>query len=494
MKALRRSLSPFRRRRNAQELIHDIQVKEGNHSMRNVAVRSSSLSSLIRYGEPKIPSASTTATATANSSTGNRGRTAARRWFRNKLTNVPTRDTSLERNRNVVDYLPVIRQVSLADTSVVDVTMKLRLMETQIRTAQRQGKQVSRAKVIGALLSVVDQLDAEQQQPLLSLQPKTNHATDKVTVIVRNQGNEGQYDEQSIDSLERSYQSSHCYSDLSMDTNDEKDEPPTRLQHKTKGFLPVSIVKKPKTEPKRKRFFGLAKPVSEPVSPASTKSVKFAEEPVVITKSSPKRPNTPQKERPTSTTSWFPSLMELDTPHLQQALADFFLIGSDPEVVDSKVVTPIPSSPGKKPSTTKRKSVAPKNETLCPCGSEGTPSVVASSLSNSPDRIVSPTKSTLDERGGPEVVPAKRGGVDVVPTKRGETKVVSTKWGGREVFSFKRRGPDDLPTKIVIDTSNLPSFMDSFNDEDAEFPLSEGEDDDWSNQREMYAVQNAARR
>jgi hypothetical protein len=214
MKAIRRSLSPFQRRKNIQELLDDVKAKEDEHMRMLTAPhsapqipregpsievsvppsprgRSSSRRWFVAKGKypvenkpRKVPDAAAPDTATTTVSGRNliasfannrksesvplaqplRGRVRSRSLGRTPSFETTgsmvhkTRASSLERP------VPVIRQVSLTDDSVVDISATLRQMETQLMTARKQGKRVSRAKVMGALLSVVDQLDADQKK------------------------------------------------------------------------------------------------------------------------------------------------------------------------------------------------------------------------------------------------------------------------------------------------------------------------------------------
>lgn len=231
MRAIKRSLSPFRRRKNVQELLDDVKAKEEVH-MRMLT-------------EPQIPREGPSIEVSVPQI--DRERPRARRWFaanekipaeklsyiipeveapdtatttlskisllagcvnnsksevvplpqsredsvlRRSLGSTPflgamgsmthkTRASSLER------MVPFTRQVSLTDDSVMDISATLRQMETQLMTARKQGKRVSRAKVMGALMLVVDQLDAKQnEEGDAKPRPKSNLCT-KPTLPVK---------------------------------------------------------------------------------------------------------------------------------------------------------------------------------------------------------------------------------------------------------------------------------------------------------------------
>lgn len=254
MKAFRRSLSPFRRRRNADDLIQEIKLKEEEHMKRSMIIKS----------EARVESRSSTRNRTSsrlNTAEKNdsvpemRGRSLSRggSWFqRNKtepklmaltnrdfgFTNEPTDSKKRDRRRHsfttlpptpamirsrsssIDRSLPTIRQVSLADHAVVDVTTALRQMETQISTARRQGKRVSRAKVMGALLSVVDQLDAEQNK----LGPQESKGLLEVTIKTSGNMSGDHFSQVTDDESVNSYNSSSVGTNQSRQTDDDEDD------------------------------------------------------------------------------------------------------------------------------------------------------------------------------------------------------------------------------------------------------------------------------
>ena len=253
MKALRRSLSPFRRRRNADDLIQEIKLKEEEHMKRSMNIKPEVVETRVSTRSTSLNTANSVKNYSDPAVTRGRSLSRGGSWFqRNKteskpmpmkqnrdfgLTNEFTGGEKRERRRHSLTSLPpspavtrsrsssfdrslpVIRQVSLTDNSVMDVTTALRQMETQISTARRQGKRVSRAKVMGALLSVVDQLEADQNK----LGPQQSEGLLEVTVKSMGNMNGGHFTQVTDDDSIYSYDSSSIGTNQSQQTDDDDD-------------------------------------------------------------------------------------------------------------------------------------------------------------------------------------------------------------------------------------------------------------------------------
>ena len=226
---LSRSRSPFSRRKSASELIEDVRQKEEVY-VANLKVLQDDGNCEVQLSTdapeedtPTIVSMSDNSKESKNSAAPRRGRSVTR-LFRRKEPKGPryhfeqtdgdtislkttsslrTADGSLRtvegggnasittidggygvvNSDSIISGQALSRQSSMGEGSVREVQDALREMEKELKRANRRGKSVSRAKVMDALLNVVDSLEQENQAHLRQLQREIEQEED--TLVFR---------------------------------------------------------------------------------------------------------------------------------------------------------------------------------------------------------------------------------------------------------------------------------------------------------------------